>query len=106
MSVINYTALATGALGFTVALAWNEAVSRAIHGLVPSPDGDAPAHASLLYAIVITLLVIIVAVVINHSVDHFSKRSEQFGSPLVAGGRAMLLGGTPIVKIGSSAARK
>ena len=62
---IDYTALATGALGFTIALAWNDAVVKIIHSLFPT-SGRAEARATFLYALVITILVIAIAVAINH----------------------------------------
>lgn len=67
MTIINYTVLATGALGFTVALAWNSAVSKTIDSFFPRRDGAGVAHATIVYAIVVTILVIVVAAGINHA---------------------------------------
>ena len=62
---ISLSALATGALSFTVALAWNDAIHKTIRSIVPISDGQAAARASLLYALVATLLVIAVVAVIS-----------------------------------------
>ena len=91
---INYTALASGALGFTLALAWNDAVVKTIQSLFPPKDERAAAKATIVYAIVVTLLIIIVVAIINctrrivhsyTSTDAAKSRTERFkdsrGSP-------------------------
>jgi len=64
---INFTTLATSALGFTVALAWNDAVSKTIKSFFPPTSEQAAARATLIYALVVTVLVILVVAVINHA---------------------------------------
>jgi hypothetical protein len=63
---VDFGILATGALGFTIALAWNDAVSIAVRGTdifgAPSHGG---AGAAALHAAVVTVLVIAVAVALN-----------------------------------------
>jgi hypothetical protein len=63
--MINYSTLATTALSFTVALAWNDAVSKSIMSAFPS--NAKAAHMSLVYAAVITVSVIAIVVAINQS---------------------------------------
>jgi hypothetical protein len=60
---INYTVLATGALGLTVALAWNTAANKVITALFPNSGGAA---ASVAYAVVVTIFVICLVRAINH----------------------------------------
>jgi heme/copper-type cytochrome/quinol oxidase subunit 2 len=63
---INYTALATGALGFTIALAWNNAVSKTMQSFFPPHSPHAAAWHTIIYAIIITLLVILSVFIFNH----------------------------------------
>jgi hypothetical protein len=72
MGVINYPMLATGALGFTVAMAWNDAASRIIRSVFPQREGAA--HAAVAYAMMVTLVVILIAVCINRA--HIMIRGE------------------------------
>jgi hypothetical protein len=62
---INYTALASGALSFTLALAWNDAVVKTIQSFFPPKDERAAAKATIVYAIVVTLLIVFVVALIN-----------------------------------------
>lgn len=64
---INFTTLATSALGFTVALAWNDAISRSLKSFFPPQNEKAAARHTLIYALVITLLVIFVVEIVNHT---------------------------------------
>jgi len=64
---INFTTLATSALGFTVALAWNDAVSRSLKSFFPPQNEKAAARHTLIYAVVITILVIFIVAVVNHA---------------------------------------
>jgi hypothetical protein len=64
---INFTTLATSALGFTVALAWNDAVSRSLKSFYPPQNEKAAARHTLIYAVVITILVIFIVAVVNHA---------------------------------------
>ena len=68
MSTINFAALATGSLGFTMALAWNRAVSTNMERwLNPAHDPKAQASAAIVYAVVITLVVIVLVTIVNHT---------------------------------------
>ena len=62
---IEFAPLATGALAFTVALAWNDAVSQTIRGMFPGDARGGAARATILYALAVTLLVIAVTMCIN-----------------------------------------
>lgn len=65
-AAINPTALATGALGVTVALAWNDAVLTAIDAIFPrAADGRRAAAATAAYAVAVTLFVVAAAAVFN-----------------------------------------
>lgn len=57
--------LATSALAFAVALSWNNAVETGIRNLYP-PGSAKSAHATTVYAIVVTILVILVVIAINY----------------------------------------
>lgn len=66
VAAINPTALATGALGVTVALAWNDAVLTAIDALFPrAADGNRAAVATAAYAVVVTIFVVAAAAAYN-----------------------------------------
>lgn len=60
---INFTTLITNSLGFTIALAWNDAVSKSLRSFYPS--NNTVRHV-IGYAVIITLLVIITIVIINY----------------------------------------
>lgn len=60
--LIEFASLATGALGFTIALAWNDAVSQTIKSMFPRSSA---ARATILYALVVTALVIAISICIN-----------------------------------------
>ena len=60
---INFTTLATTALGFTMALAWNDAVSRSLKSFYPPQNEKAAARHTLIYALVITILVLILVLI-------------------------------------------
>jgi hypothetical protein len=63
---IDFGILATGALGFTVALAWNDAVSIAVRGTdIFGAPGRGGVGAAALHAAIVTVLVILVAVAVN-----------------------------------------
>ena len=71
-SVIDLRALATGALAFSIALAWNDAVNTSIKALYPN-NGGSSVRIKLAYAIVVTILVIVAVTVINLSLIHAAK---------------------------------
>jgi hypothetical protein len=56
---INFTTLATSALGFTVALAWNDAVSRSLRSLFPPQTEKSAARHTIVYALVTTIIVVV-----------------------------------------------
>ena len=64
---LGYSTVATSALGFTIALAWNEAVSKTLASFFPPRSEKGAARATLAYAVIITLLVIAVVAVIDHT---------------------------------------
>lgn len=61
--ILSPPVVATTALAFTVALAWNTAVSRAVASALPAPRGGA--RAAALYAAAVTLLVILIVLLLN-----------------------------------------
>jgi len=63
---LNYTTVATTALGFTVALAWNNGVSQALKSFYPPASPEAAARHTLIYAVVITIFVIFVVAAVNY----------------------------------------
>lgn len=60
---INIGLLTTSALGFTVALSWNNAIQNIIHRYFASDKF----HTSIIYAVAVTLFVIFMATIINIS---------------------------------------
>ena len=63
---IDFGILATGALGFTIALAWNDAVSIAVRGTdIFGAPGRGGVGAAALHAAIVTALVIVIAVAVN-----------------------------------------
>ncbi len=64
---LNYTTLAAGALSFTAALAWNDAVSRAVRSVFPPVSERAAVRAAVVYAIATTLLVVAFAALYNRA---------------------------------------
>lgn len=70
-------AFATGAATLIAALAWNEASKKSIAYYFPVDDKNT-VTATLIYAVVLTFIVILILVMI----DHFSKTlKESFSSP-------------------------
>ena len=92
MPFIDYKTLATSALAFTIAIAVNEGVSSSVRALYPQ-DRRGSAHATAVYALIVTLLVIIIVVAINHVerattglVSHFKTKipaSPRGGGPII-----------------------
>jgi hypothetical protein len=74
--MLNFTTLATTALGFTVALAWNDAVCRSLKSFFPPQNEKAAARHTIIYAVVITILVIFVVAVVNHMRKIVHKRTK------------------------------
>ncbi len=60
---INFKPLATGALGFTLALAWTDGISKSIKAIYPRQDTPgASAKAALLYAAFVTAIIYLIVV--------------------------------------------
>lgn len=66
MGLIDLNTLATSALAFTVAFAWNDAVNETIQSACPR-DKRKGARAALAYAVLATLLIIVIVVAANHA---------------------------------------
>lgn len=64
MPVINLAELATGVLAVSVALAWNQAFSRAINA---AADGTAAWQIALATAVAVTIVVFGAAALANHA---------------------------------------
>lgn len=62
---IDYKALLTGALAFSLSLAWCDGINTTVKALFPSEKKNST-RAALVYALVVTVLIIIIAVAINH----------------------------------------
>jgi len=73
---INFTALETSALAFTIALAWNDAVGKTIKKLIPVASCRSEVAQTILYAATVTLVVFIIVAVTNY----IRKRSDYFVS--------------------------
>jgi len=110
---VDFSSLATGALSFTVALSWNNAISRGISGFFP---GISQTEASLAYAVVVTIVVVIIATIINcvtriakkhraivdgdDDYDEIDAAAESGGVNSADGfGKAGSIGGNPITPI-------
>lgn len=65
MGAIDFNALATNALAFTVAFAWNSAINETIASVYPTEQRKG-ARAALVYAIIATIIVIFVVAALNH----------------------------------------
>lgn len=81
--LLDFKALTTGALAFGLALAWNNAVETSIRNLYPEGSRQS-AHASTVYAIVVTIIVILVVVSLNgisRMIEHFHQRKHPFTPP-------------------------
>ena len=61
-----------GATAFTIALAWNEAVNNTIQSIYPKSRKGA----SIVYAIVVTLIVIFAYAITVH-VSHYAKKAGE-----------------------------
>lgn len=62
---IKFTSIVTSALGLTLALAWNDAILKILGSIFPPHHEKYVARAMLLYAIFITIFVIVVVTIIN-----------------------------------------
>jgi biotin transporter BioY len=82
--IIDFSVLIGNALGFSLAFAWNEAIIGYIRSQYPNVSDKSRAHEFLIYAIIITISVIIVVFIINilSSAAHFSK-SRMVGGNII-----------------------
>ncbi|PKC17416.1 hypothetical protein RhiirA5_369033 [Rhizophagus irregularis] len=78
---LNVKSLASGALEFTLALAWNEAVSNAIKSFFPPDDEKkAEAKATIIYALIVTILIFL----LSHSPNkHLVNKRSNWKEPKV-----------------------
>lgn len=101
--VIEAHTLLNGALTIVAALAWNDAAKKVIDYLFPRTDAGGPYHAALstlVYAIFITLFVIVVIASFNTLVA-FESFFVPSGSSLVPGGSSLVPGGSSLVPGGT-----
>ncbi len=78
---VDFTLLATGALSFTVALAWNRAVNQWFESRYPPSSRKATAAHALAAAVVITLVVIVLVEVLNRAHRYALRGSRGAGPP-------------------------
>ena len=76
---ININAVIAGALGFVVALSWNDAVNKSIKSFFPVRHENDIAKVTLIYAIIMTIFVIFIIYIINQTKKTYYKYS---GKPL------------------------
>ena len=77
---LNLPTLAASALGFTVALAWNDAVSHTMRSVFPrrnGVEGQAEVVAMIAYAVAITVLIIVTVAVIDHMRKTLHRREAR-----------------------------
>jgi hypothetical protein len=82
--IIDFSVLIGNALGFSLAFAWNEAIIGYIRSKYPNMSDKSRAYEFLIYAIIITLSVIIIVFIINtlSSAGYFSK-SRMVGGNII-----------------------
>ena len=76
---INVNAVIAGALGFLIALAWNDAVNKSIKSFFPVRHENDIAKVTIIYAIFITIFVIFIVFIINQTKKTYYKYT---GKPL------------------------
>ena len=76
---INVNAVVATALGFGLALTWNDAIHKSIKSFFPTRHEDDVAKVTLIYAIFITIFVIFVVFMINQTKKTYYKYT---GKPL------------------------
>jgi len=86
---VDFTTVATSAFGFTIALAWNEAVSKALASFFPPRNEKGAARATIAYAVVITLLVVAIVAVIDRTRQAAHKLAGAAGGLARAAGGAL-----------------
>lgn len=77
---IDFKLLITSALAFAAALSWNNAVETSIRRLYPAGSTKS-AHVAVVYAIVVTVLIILVVVAINHLSRIAERLHRQYHGP-------------------------
>lgn len=68
---LNVTEMIVGALTLTAALAWNEAAKSGIASIVPGKKGTF--QATLIYAVTVTILIIIILNIVRTVRNNFVK---------------------------------
>ena len=76
---VNINAVIAGALGFVIALAWNDAVNKSIKSFFPVRHENDIAKVTIIYAILITIFVIVMVFIINQTKKTYYKYT---GKPL------------------------
>ncbi len=72
MALLNGKTMLSGALSLTAVLAWNDAMKATVESFYPA-DKKGGAHAMVAYAIVATIIVIVVVGSINLCARHIAK---------------------------------
>ena len=76
---VNINTVIAGALGFVIALAWNDAVNKSIKSFFPVRHENDIAKVTIIYAILITIFVIVMVFIINQTKKTYYKYT---GKPL------------------------
>jgi hypothetical protein len=76
---ISFSTLTAGALGFALALAWNDAISKAVRAVFGPGDERAAVRVTFVYALVVTLLVILIVAIIDRTRRHAHERNGTHG---------------------------
>lgn len=66
------SSLATASFGLVAALAWNDAIKLLFARLFPQPDGEI--WAAFLYAIILTIIVVIVTIRLGNIVNRIKEK--------------------------------
>jgi hypothetical protein len=76
MPVVDFKSLTALALAFVLAQAWGESANASVRSLFPN-DGSTSARVAFAYAVLVTIVVIFLVAVINHTsrvVDGFRNK--------------------------------
>ena len=75
--MLSLTALTGGVLSYMVALAWNDAARATVRGALPTGDKHGEAQVLLIYALVMTLMVIIIVWVLEKAQQYSASCDQQ-----------------------------
>lgn len=76
---LNPVTIASGAMTLIAALAWNTVARETVELVVPKKDGKAAQlFATLVYAILVTIVIIIVIYCGNAAINHLNGGAEHF----------------------------